>query len=157
MSQRRMFQHLVFVYGTLKKGEPNHYLLQQPGEAAGKSIIVGTGYTQNKFPLVIATKYNIPHLLDAVGKGDFVTGEVYSVDQPMLDRLDILEGIPKHYQRRFENIVLQDCLVGEEEKEFKPNTVLNCWIYMCGNFKEELLQLPFLTCFSNETTGYIPR
>ena len=152
-----MLEHLVFVYGTLKTGEPNHYLLKQPEESSGKSILIGTGYTQKKFPLVIATKYNIPHLLDASGKGDFVTGEVYTVDQPMLDRLDVLEGIPKHYQRRFEAIVLKDCLWEEGKKELRTNTVLNCWIYVCGNFKEELLDLPFLTCFSNETTGYIPR
>ena len=151
-----MFEHLVFVYGTLKRGEPNYHLIK-PGSSSGKSELVGTGYTENKFPLVIATKYNIPHLLDAVGKGEFVTGELYSVDQSMLDQLDILEGIPKHYQRRKENIVLQECLLKETTHDLKPNSVLNCWVYLCGNFKEELLQLPFLACFSNETTGYIPR
>ena len=156
MFKRIMFEHLVFVYGTLKRSEPNHHLIQ-PGSAAGQSILVGTGQTKNKFPLVIATKYNIPHLLDAVGTGSFVTGEIYSVDQSMLENLDILEGIPKHYQRRTESILLKESLLTEPSTELEPNTLLNCWIYVCGNFKEELLQLPFLTNFSNKTTGYIPR
>ena len=156
MFKRIMFEHLVFVYGTLKRSEPNHHLIQ-PGSAAGQSILVGTGQTKNKFPLVIATKYNIPHLLDAVGTGSFVTGEIYSVDQSMLENLDVLEGIPKHYQRRTESILLQESLLTEPSSELKPNRLLNCWIYVCGNFKEELLQLPFLTNFSNKTTGYIPR
>ena len=155
MWKKTMFKHLVFVYGTLKKGEPNHYLIQ-PGSTSGKSILIGTGHTQNKFPLVIATKYNIPYLLDATGNGNVVTGEIYSVDQALLDNLDVLEDIPKHYQRRFEKIVLQECLLPERTDDFKYNAILNCWIYVCGNFKEELLALPFLTCFSNETAGYIP-
>ena len=152
-----MFEHLVFTYGTLKRGEPNHYLIQPGLATKGESLLIGTGSTQTKFPLVIATKYNIPHLLDAAGEGTSVTGEVYSVDQSMLDELDILEGIPKHYQRRLEKIVIKDCLVEENQQNFKQDTILDCWIYVCGNFKEELLKLPFLTSFSNETTGYIPR
>ena len=148
-----LLQHLVFVYGTLKVSEPNHHLIQ-PGSAAGQSILVGTGQTENKFPLVIATKYNIPYLLDAVGTGNFITGEIYSVDQSMLERLDVLEGVPKHYQRRIESIMLQST---EPSIELKPNTLMNCWVYVCGNFKDELLQLPFLTSFSHKTTGYIPR
>ena len=158
MWKKKMFEHLVFVYGTLKRGEPNYSLIQPGKQVSGKSVLIGTGHTQNKFPLVIATRYNIPHLLDAVGKGNLVTGEIYSVDESMLNNLDILEGIPKHYQRRRENIVLQECLLPHERTEdLKANTVLNCWIYVCGNFKEELLQLPHLTSFSNEITGYIPR
>ena len=156
MLRRSMYEYLVFTYGTLKRGEPNHYLIQPELAPKGKSLLIGTGTTQNKFPLVIATKYNIPHLLDNPGVGNFVTGEVYSVDKSMLDELDILEGIPKHYQRRQEKIVIQDCLT-EDHQSFKENTVLDCWIYVCGNFKDELLKLPFLTSFSNETTGYIPR
>ena len=157
MLKRRMYEHLVFTYGTLKRGEPNHYLIQPGVATKGKSLLIGTGTTQNKFPLVIATKYNIPHLLDAPGKGNLVTGEIYSVDQSMLDELDILEGIPKHYQRRLEKIVIQDYLAEDNTAEFKQDSILDCWIYVCGNFKEELLKLPFLTSFSNETTGYIPR
>ena len=153
-----MHKHLVFVYGTLKRGEPNHSLIE-PGSASGQSLLIGTGITQNKFPLVVAGIYNIPYLLDAVGKGNLISGEIYSVDQEGLDSLDILEGVPKHYQRRRENIIIQDCLLSTraETDPFKPATIVNCWLYVCGNFKKELLQLPYLTTFSNKTAGYIPR
>ena len=158
MYKRNMYEHLVFVYGTLKRGEPNHSLIK-PGSVSRRSILIGTGTTQNKFPLIIATRYNIPHMLDAVGKGNLVSGEIYTVDQSMLDHLDILEGTPKHYQRRRENIILKECLLSgrTEAEDFKPTTVFNCWVYVCGNFKKELLELPFLTTFSNKMTGYIPR
>ena len=51
----------VFVYGTLKTGEPNHYWFED--QSHGFAEIVGTAETGEKFPLVIATKYNLPMLL----------------------------------------------------------------------------------------------
>lgn len=57
----------AFVYGTLKRGEPNHHWLT--GTDNGSATFVGTGVTQNKFPLVIASCYNIPFLIDQSGTG----------------------------------------------------------------------------------------
>ena len=73
-------------------------------------------------------------MLDAVGEGNLICGEIYSVDQEGLDSLDILEGVPKHYQRRREDIIIQDCLVSTraETNHFKPGTVVNCWLYVCN-------------------------
>ena len=51
----------VFVYGTLKTGEPNHYWFED--KSHGYSCLVGQAETVDKFPLVIATKYNLPMLL----------------------------------------------------------------------------------------------
>ena len=51
----------VFVYGTLKTGEPNHYWFED--QSHGFSERVGEAVTSEKFPLVIATKYNLPMLL----------------------------------------------------------------------------------------------
>jgi hypothetical protein len=51
----------VFVYGTLKTGEPNHYWFED--QSHGFAEIVGPAETAEKFPLVIATKYNLPMLL----------------------------------------------------------------------------------------------
>jgi hypothetical protein len=36
----------------------------------GEVKYVGTGWLQEKRPLVIATPYNIPFLLDVMGKGE---------------------------------------------------------------------------------------
>ena len=67
--------HFVFVYGTLKQGEPNHYLLEN--DANGVRIFRGKAKTVNKFPLVVASRYNIPFVLDCAGTGLNIQGEIY--------------------------------------------------------------------------------
>ena len=57
--------HVVFVYGTLKKGQPNHYVMEQFGNCQ----FFGTGCTKLKYPLIIDTDTNLPFMLDAPGKG----------------------------------------------------------------------------------------
>ena len=59
--------HLVFVYGTLKKGEPNHHLIAQ--RTGGVATLIGIAKTVKKWPLIIASRYNIPYLLYSEGKG----------------------------------------------------------------------------------------
>ena len=52
----------LFVYGTLKRGEPNHYwLTDQHGE--GSARFTGQGVTVDTWPLVVVTQYNIPMML----------------------------------------------------------------------------------------------
>ena len=60
--------HKVFVYGTLKKGEPNFHLLENG--ANGTSKFLGVATLCERYPLVVATKYNIPFLLDKAGTGE---------------------------------------------------------------------------------------
>lgn len=59
--------HRVFVYGTLKRGEPNHSLIQDA--ANGYAKFLGIGRTVTPYPLIIATRYNIPFLLKKPGIG----------------------------------------------------------------------------------------
>ncbi len=63
----------AFVYGTLKRGEPNHGWMVQPGK--GLVQFVSEGTMESRYPLVIASKYNIPFLLDVPGKGKVSTPE----------------------------------------------------------------------------------
>ena len=44
----------VFVYGTLKNGQPNHHWLSQPDN--GYQKFLGQAASVNKFPLVIASR-----------------------------------------------------------------------------------------------------
>jgi gamma-glutamylaminecyclotransferase len=61
-------RHLVFVYGTLKTGEPNHSVMSDA--ETGRAEFVGIGTTINKYPLVIGSRYNIPFLLAQDGTGN---------------------------------------------------------------------------------------
>ena len=85
----------VFVYGTLKKGFSNHYILSTSklvGEATTCSTyaMIGTGMP---FPYVLGIR-------SAELGGLNITGEVYEVDASTLQRLDVLEGVPHHYKKQ---------------------------------------------------------
>ena len=45
---------LVFVYGTLKRGQPNHHWLSTAEN--GWQRFIGEAVTEEKFPLVIASR-----------------------------------------------------------------------------------------------------
>lgn len=54
----------IFVYGTLKKGQPNYDKLTERN-----AEFVDSAMTVDKWPLVVATHANIPFLLDKKGYG----------------------------------------------------------------------------------------
>lgn len=58
----------VFVYGTLKRGQPNHHLIESV--VNGKALFIGEGKTVVKYPLIIASRCNIPFLLPVEGTGE---------------------------------------------------------------------------------------
>ncbi|ETN76466.1 AIG2-like family protein [Necator americanus] len=60
------FPTRVFVYGTLKRGEPNANVIS---ETEGKYRFIGVGRTKTPYPLVIGSKYNIPFVINEPGKG----------------------------------------------------------------------------------------
>ena len=80
-------ENLVFVYGTLRKGECNHYLLDG-------SECLGVSKTQPVYALFDLGSY------PGLSEGDSsVIGEVYRIDLKTLARLDLLEEIPIVYRR----------------------------------------------------------
>lgn len=113
MASRKNF--LVFVYGTLKRSEPNHHVidpsLHTSPDTTGVSKFIGTARTEGRFPLVIGTRFNIPFLLDREGIGHQIKGEIYEVDEKVLEKLDALEDYPSFYDREVQNMTL---LEGEE-------------------------------------------
>lgn len=90
--------HLIFSYGTLKRGFPNHYLMQQLMDQ-NAAVFLGPYCTHESYPLVCGP-YNIPYLINLPGSGNRVKGELYSVSTQGLARLDELEGTRLgHYER----------------------------------------------------------
>jgi gamma-glutamylaminecyclotransferase len=84
----------VFVYGTLKGGYPNHHRLGGAcgikAEAKGFELYDGPGYPFAK-----------------KGNG-FVQGELYEINEHILQDLDRLEGHPRFYRR--EAVQVEDVL-----------------------------------------------
>lgn len=172
LSWQTIKKHLVFVYGTLKRGEPNHSYLQVKDNGYAK--FVSQAKTVEKYPLVIASKYNIPFLLYNPGVGevkfphfvlflcnynvliDFsilpyvnfqnVKGEIYEVDDHVLSQLDILENHPSFYVRETESVQI----IPQNEESNDSKEELKCWIYFLKQFKPSLLSMPFLVEYQSE-------
>ena len=82
----------VFVYGTLQKEFGNHRVMQ---DAGGKFI--AKAHTMDRYPLLVD---GLPFLIDQVGQGEYVIGELYDVPSEGMRILDRLEGHPSFYERR---------------------------------------------------------
>lgn len=96
----------VFVYGTLKKEQPNHHWLTDTKN--GFATFVCSARTDTSFPLLIGTRFNIPFLLNVPGVGHEISGEIYEIDEKMLHSLDELEDYPKLYDRNVFNVIGSD-------------------------------------------------
>ena len=101
-------EHLVAVYGTLKRGHGNYY------RHLTESKFIGKGKTKDKYPLIIK---GLPYLIEEKGSGYNVEVEVFKVDDDTFADLDALEGHPRWYKRKQVPVKLAD---GKE---------LSCWIY----------------------------
>lgn len=77
---------LVFVYGTMKINQSNHFFLLNPN---GTSHFIGNDSTKDKYPLLIGTRYNVPFLVDLPHIGYNLQGEIYEVDEKMLAKFHI--------------------------------------------------------------------
>jgi len=122
----------VAVYGTLKYGFPNHYLLES-AEA------VGVGYIAQTFRVFdVGFPYAVPSK-----KGFPLQVEVYKVPRAgVLEELDILEGYPHHYKRRPLEVLLRN------------GKSLTAWIYYVSTprgeelkelYRDERLAIDFIT------------
>jgi gamma-glutamylcyclotransferase (GGCT)/AIG2-like uncharacterized protein YtfP len=80
-------QCLVFVYGTLRKGECNHHLLEH-------SEYLGLYETEPNYAL-----FNVGSYPGVTEGNSRVIGEVYRIDGTVLEQLDLLEDVPIEYVR----------------------------------------------------------
>ncbi|XP_055021124.1 gamma-glutamylaminecyclotransferase isoform X1 [Boleophthalmus pectinirostris] len=130
----------VFVYGTLKKGQPNNYRMFDTSN--GKTEFLGTAKTVEKFPLVIAGIYNVPYLLNIPGQGNQIHGEIYKVDEKMLEFLDDFEGVPTHYQRTLNKLEVKEWVAGADGETLEPGSITEAYLYSTKTYKPEWTKLP---------------
>ena len=103
--------HLVFVYGSLKRGERNHALLravEYRGEAR----------TEPQFRLFALPFF--PALVRDQADPQSIVGEVYAVGESTLRLLDRLEANGQLYQREMIDVESLD----------RPNERLRAWVYL---------------------------
>lgn len=112
-------------------------------------------------PLVVGTRYNIPFLINKPGVGNYVTGEIYEVDDQMMDVLDNLEDSKRLFKRE-----VQQMNMGIEQGWVTWNSPCNCWsfvivrlsiicrnvlcnVYLLDKYPEYLLDLPYISEYYN--------
>jgi gamma-glutamylaminecyclotransferase len=110
--------NLMAVYGTLKKGYSNSYLLHD-------ASFVGSGVTADKYPMV---SNGIPFVIEDKGVGYNIKVEVYRVNADTLANIDRLEGHPNWYERK-------------QVKIHCKGKVYMCWLYFNNkhNYKGQTL------------------
>jgi gamma-glutamylaminecyclotransferase len=108
---------LVFVYGTLKQGFPNHSVL-------GESLCVGVCRTVEQFALYSS---GIPFAVRGEPVSQIV-GEAYLVNSPTLALLDDLEGHPHWYCRELVELIFSDSVK-------RPG-----WIYLFPHRRGKLIE-----------------
>ncbi|XP_032878983.1 gamma-glutamylaminecyclotransferase isoform X1 [Amblyraja radiata] len=137
----------VFVYGTLKQGQPNHHYMISGIKGKGKSC--GSGVTVEKYPLVVAGKFNIPFLLNEPGSGQLVTGDIYTVDSQLLQFLDEFEGCPEMYQRKQVKIRTVEWKATDKRLYVQPDAdgMILCFVYCTSTYDREWLKLPFYSTY----------
>ncbi|XP_059173951.1 gamma-glutamylaminecyclotransferase-like isoform X2 [Physella acuta] len=143
--------HLVFSYGTLKSGEPNFEVMNNPSK--GRSTFVGVGETVKRYPLVVASQYAVPFLLLVEGKGENVQGEIYEVDEPKLASLDELECHPDFYHRKKTEILMYEDSQGNS---IEPPEIKECWVYFLPRYKPEMIDLPYLKKYNSISSDHPP-
>ena len=93
---------LFFVYGTLKKNQSNHWLIN---EVRGK--FVSKCKTVYKHPMYQLNQ-PFPYLDDVQDKGHVIQGELYEIHKKFEDRLDDFEGVPDLYKKGLIKVILND-------------------------------------------------
>jgi gamma-glutamylcyclotransferase (GGCT)/AIG2-like uncharacterized protein YtfP len=112
-----MNKHLVIVYGTLRQGGVRAMPALFPGaKFIGKTKVRGALYDLGAYPGL---------LLDE--SDSLATGEVYEIDDEILQKLDEIEA-PSHYWRKQVEVSVGDdrmtCWIYEPDARLYPHRVL---------------------------------
>ncbi|CAF1039696.1 unnamed protein product [Brachionus calyciflorus] len=114
----------AFFYGTLKRNEPNFDQLSNLNVT-----FLSEAVTVDKYPLIIASDFKIPFMLNKKGYGKNVHGELYLIDEEAKKFLDEFEGVHQN--------LYTDLTIDVIDK--KSNQIHQVCSYLLDNFKEDLL------------------
>ena len=106
---------IIFVYGTLKKGNHNHGFLD------GASFI-GEAWTKKEYTLLEDHYVGLPYVIK--DESYSIQGELYEVDKYTFMTLDNLEGHPHFYKRE-----LVECFIPELN-----HTEMKAWLYFLQEY-----------------------
>jgi gamma-glutamylaminecyclotransferase len=91
---------LLFVYGSMRKGMPNHVRLQN----ADVATYIGTFVTREQYYMIglksKAYPYTTEEQLHPSLQPVQIQGELYEISESLLKSLDVLEGHPDEYMRK---------------------------------------------------------
>ena len=91
--KEEIFNELLFVYGSLKKGFDNHHLLSKYAKRLGKA------HTVKKFAMYEDSFGNYPYLIDSPHAK--IQGELYKITRAeLMKKIDEFEGAPDYYVRK---------------------------------------------------------
>ncbi|KAE8784650.1 putative gamma-glutamylcyclotransferase [Hordeum vulgare] len=129
---------MVFVYGTLKRGFPNH-----PRLAAFNCPFAGAASTAAPASLVIGP-YSVPFLLPTPtpSSGRLVSGELYSASPSAVADLDLLEGTHLGvYERRRITVVVNGATKEVEAEAYFANASYAEALWLrCGGEAAEIAE-----------------
>lgn len=108
-----MSENIVAVYGTLKRGKTNHFIMELLS-----AELLGTGKTAEKYPLT--TDGMLPYLFDEAGVGHRISVEIYRVSDTALAVIDRFECHPKFYARK------------NAKCELSSGEILDCFVYFAN-------------------------
>ena len=91
--KEEIFNELLFVYGSLKKGFDNHNLLCNYAKRLGKA------HTVKKFSMYEDSFGNYPYIVDTPFAK--IKGELYQITRAeLMEKIDEFEGAPDYYVRK---------------------------------------------------------
>ncbi|KAK4525285.1 hypothetical protein GAYE_SCF09G3193 [Galdieria yellowstonensis] len=107
----------VFIYGTLKRGFPNHEFMQ--GTFQSEALTV------EQYPLVVGTRMGVPFLLMFPGQGKRVKGELYMVNETQLEYLDEFEAVQQ-------GLYFRERIQVEQLVDAPKQGIVEAWAYFRG-------------------------
>lgn len=111
----------VFVYGTLRRGDGNHWVLNNNGKEP--AIFLGEAITAGRM-----VEAGYPIILPPTGDGQIIVGEVWKVTKTTLAALDRMESHPDMYERKATIVHIG----GEGTQRME-----NAWAYWIGRRTQE--------------------